>query len=223
MLMKTSVDNDVQLLWSYMLMGRTPTDADLLMVLGSRDDRVARYAAELAKRYRYGRVLISGGIAHGHDLLKTAWAEETEAAHFLSVMWDTGYKGEVLLEHRAQNTGQNATYSYALLVESGEDMPRSVLIVTKPYMERRALATFEAQWPDDRVMFSVHAPLRSIDDYCNDDQPYEDVVNIMVGDFQRIMEYPKQGFQREQHVPAEVLGAWKRLVEAGYTKHLISK
>ena len=221
--MKDGVDSDVQLLWNYMLINDAPLDADMLIVLGSRDDRVARYAAELADRYTYEHIVVSGGVAHGHDLLKTSWGEETEADHFLSVMRDAGYKGEVILERSAQNTGQNATHSYRLMADKRASVPRSIVIVTKPYMERRALATFEAQWPDTHVTFSVCSPHRTIEDYCNDDQPYGEVVNIMVGDFQRIMEYPKYGFQSKQRVPEDVFAAWRRLVDAGYDEHLIRK
>ncbi len=45
----------------------------------------------------------------------------------------------------------------------------------------------------------------------------------MVGDFERIVEYPKHGFQVEQDIPVDVLDAWRRLVGLGYTSHMISK
>ncbi len=45
----------------------------------------------------------------------------------------------------------------------------------------------------------------------------------MVGDLERIREYPKLGFQVEQDIPEEVWQAFERLIEAGYDKHLLSK
>ncbi|MFF4778410.1 hypothetical protein [Microtetraspora fusca] len=47
------------------------------------------------------------------------------------------------------------------------------------------------------------------------------VINMIVGDTQRIAEYPKQGFAIPQEMPAEVELAFKRLVDAGYTSRLI--
>lgn len=43
----------------------------------------------------------------------------------------------------------------------------------------------------------------------------------MVGDLQRIKEYPAKGFQIEQEIPDEVWSAYETLVAAGYDKHLI--
>ena len=43
----------------------------------------------------------------------------------------------------------------------------------------------------------------------------------MVGDFQRILEYPKQGFSTEQPVPPEAMAAFRTLVEAGYGSQLL--
>lgn len=43
----------------------------------------------------------------------------------------------------------------------------------------------------------------------------------MVGDLQRIKEYPKQGFQIEQEIPDEVWRAYEELVKLGYTQFLM--
>jgi hypothetical protein len=49
----------------------------------------------------------------------------------------------------------------------------------------------------------------------------EDIINVMVGDTQRIREYPKKGFQIEQDIPDGVWAAYQRLVELGFDKHLV--
>lgn len=43
----------------------------------------------------------------------------------------------------------------------------------------------------------------------------------MVGDLQRIKEYPKLGYQIEQDIPAKVWKSYQKLVAIGYTKHLM--
>ena len=45
----------------------------------------------------------------------------------------------------------------------------------------------------------------------------------MVGDVQRIKEYPAKGFQIEQEIPDEVWTAYEELVQEGYTEHLIKE
>lgn len=203
-----------------MLLNQPVGPADCLLVLGSRDDRVAVYGAELCRTHSFKQVMISGGAAHQKDLLATRWSESTEAAHFLKAMRASGYNGEVLLEDQATNTGENAVLSYALLKKQGSLPVESLLIVTKPYMERRALATFEAQWPEKATILHVTSPQLILDEYINNEQPFDDVVNIMVGDLQRIIDYPKRGFQSEQHVPSQVLDAADLLKSFGFTMHL---
>ena len=95
------------------------------------------------------------------------------------------------------------------LLASLSHMPHGVLLVTKPYMERRALATFEAQWPDKLLDIRVCSQGGSLGQYCNDEQPLELVINIMAGDLQRIIEYPKRGLQSRQRVPVDVRNTYK--------------
>lgn len=220
--MSDGVDKAVSVLWDYMQLKQPVKAADLIIVLGSRDDRVAAYAAELLRRGIAERCIVTGGSAHHHDFLKTKWAEATEAEHFANMMKIAGVDESLLfIEDLATNTGENAMFSYEL-VKSMESDVKSVLLVTKPYMERRALATFEAQWPNKSAAIRVSSQSGSINEYCNDDQKYDVVVNIMVGDFQRIVEYPKLGLQIEQPLAEQQLQAFEVLVAAGFTKHLLS-
>jgi hypothetical protein len=48
------------------------------------------------------------------------------------------------------------------------------------------------------------------------------VVDMVVGDLQRVIEYPALGFAIEQEVPEEVLAAYDRLIDAGFTNRLMS-
>jgi hypothetical protein len=45
----------------------------------------------------------------------------------------------------------------------------------------------------------------------------------MMGDLQRIWVYARRGYSAPQHIPAEVQQAFHRLVELGFTRHLISE
>ena len=47
------------------------------------------------------------------------------------------------------------------------------------------------------------------------------VIDMIVGDLQRIIEYPARGFAIAQDVPAEVLDAYHRLLAAGHNRRLI--
>lgn len=49
----------------------------------------------------------------------------------------------------------------------------------------------------------------------------EDIVQEIVGDLQRIIEYPKMGYQAEQKIPKEVIAAYQQLIAMGYTGHML--
>lgn len=219
--MNNDVLAEVGIVWDYLQLNGQVQSADCLLVLGSRDDRVAKYAAELAMTYSYDSVMVTGGAAHHNDLLRTNWNEPTEAEHFAVIMRQVGFHDSLLLETQAINTGQNAFYSFELLKKRSIP-PKSVVIVTKPYMERRAKATFDVQWPDAGCSLLVTSPkYENILAYCTDELSVDETINIMVGDLQRILEYPKYGYQSPQTVPLTVIKAFEQLKLAGFTKHLL--
>lgn len=65
-------------------------------------------------------------------------------------------------------------------------------------MERRTYATFMKQWPGRKNDIIVSSPPIAFENYFDKDQPFETVITIMMGDLQRIIEYPKLGFQIPQ-------------------------
>ena len=97
----------------------------------------------------------------------------------------------ILTESRSTNTGENVDFTRRLLAERGL-VPRVAIAVQKPYMERRTLATFAgalagARGPASRRRSSTSTPTpRSA-------SRADDVVQIMVGDLQRLIVYGAQG------------------------------
>lgn len=215
------IDKNAKIIWDYMHMGHDLRKCDAIFVLGSRDDRVAEYAAELYKK-GYGKyIIISGGSAHHNDLLETKWTDKTEAEHFAKIAQNAGVpESALILEKKATNTGENIQFVYQILQEKKLN-PVAFLLVQKPYMERRAYATFAKQWPGNDVEIIVTSPRITYDEYFDKDQPKEDIINIMVGDLERIIKYPEKGFQIEQIVQDDVMTAFKYLIAQGYKKHLI--
>ncbi len=86
-------------------------------------------------------------------------------------------------------------------------------------MERRSYATFKKHWPDKKL--TVTSPQISFEEYPNDELPLKKVINIIVGDLQRIKIYPEKGFQVFQEIPDDVWQAYKQLVSLGYDKYLV--
>ncbi len=215
-----NIDKFARTIWDFHRLNQKFKKSDAIFALCSIDSRVGERAAELYLQGYGDYVIFSGGIAHNDDLLATSW-EGSEAEHFADIAIKKGVpKEKIIIENKAQNTGENIIFTRQLLSKLNLN-PKSFILVQKPYMERRTYATFKKQWPDISTQFYVTSPEASYDMYFNDDNPKERIINIMVGDMQRIKEYPALGYQIEQNIPDDVWTAYKYLVKAGFTKHLM--
>jgi hypothetical protein len=67
----------------------------------------------------------------------------------------------------------------------------------------------------------VTSPPFSYEEYVGPIVDREAMINIMVGDLQRIKLYPAMGFQIPLEIPAGVWDAYEKLVAAGFDKHLV--
>lgn len=206
-------------IWEYHHMNQQLMRADCILVMGGHDTRVAERGAELFLEGWAPLMVFSGGVAHEQDLLKTG-LDKPEAEVFAAIAVNMGVPTDkILIENKSTNTGENILFTKRLLEEKGID-PRRFIAVQKPYMERRAYATFRKLWPEKEVV--VTSPAISFEAYPNQEISVDKVINIMVGDLQRIKIYAEKGFQIEQEIPDDIRQAYQELVKAGYDKHLLS-
>jgi uncharacterized SAM-binding protein YcdF (DUF218 family) len=204
-----------KVLWDYHHMHHVLVPSDCILVLGSHDQRVAKRGAELYLEGFALLIVFSGGLGR---LTKELW-QETEAELFARIAMEMGVPKEaILIENRSTNTGENILFTQQLLQEQGLD-PKQFIVVQKPYMERRSYATFKKHWPNKELL--VTSPQISFTDYATEEIPMEKVINIMVGDLQRIKLYPDMGFQIYQEIPPDVWSAYKALVALGFDKQLV--
>lgn len=203
-------------LWDYHHMNHELAKSDCILALGSHDLRVADRAAELYLQGWAPLVVMSGGLG---NLTKGMWTE-AEADQFAAIAIEKGVPAAaILVENKSTNTGENILFTQQLLKEKGLD-PKNFIVVQKPYMERRAYATFKKHWPDKHLL--VTSPQITFDKYATDDIPVERVINIMIGDLQRIKLYPSKGFQVYQEIPENIWNVYERLLQLGFDKHLIN-
>ena len=202
-------------LWDYMHLGHVLQQSDVILVLGSNDLRVAEHGADLYLRGLAPRIVFSGNVGR----LTEGVFQKSEAECFAEVARAKGVPSSAtLIEPRSTNTGENIAFSRELLAREGID-PQRLIVVQKPYMERRAYATFMNFWPGKDIR--VSSPPISFADYPMASLSKELIINILVGDVQRIRVYPAKGFQIEQPMPEEIWAAWEELVGRGYTQHLV--
>jgi len=205
-----------KILWDYHHMQHVPEKSDCILVLGSHDLRVADRGAELYLEGLAPWLIFSGGLG---NFTKEMWTE-SEADLFAAIALKRGVPASaILVENKSTNTGENILFTQRLLNEKGLQ-PASFIVVQKPYMERRSFATFKKHWPGKKLL--VTSPQISFEEYPTTEIPMDKVINIMVGDLQRIKIYPGQGFQIYQEIPLKVWRAWEKLVRWGFNQHLIS-
>jgi uncharacterized SAM-binding protein YcdF (DUF218 family) len=209
----------VETLWDYHHLDHQLSQADAILVLCSHDTVVAARGAELFLQRWAPLLIFAGGLG---AITRRLW-HEPEADQFAGIAIEMGVPADrILIENRSTNTGENVLFTRRLLAEKGLD-PDTFIVVQKPYMERRSYATFRQVWPEKQVR--VTSPRVSFDQYVHDCSHEtltpDDVIGIMVGDLQRIRQYPAKGFQIHQDIPEDVWRAYEELVEAGYDRYLI--
>ena len=133
------------------------------------------------------------------------------------------HEEQIIVENKSTNTGENIKFSYEMLRDRTL-IPKSIIIVQKPYMERRAFATFIKQWPGDVSGLAVYvtSPDISLLEYPNETTgSLADVIGVMAGDFARIKIYEEKGFQIHQDIPEKVQDAFRYIMSTRkYISHL---
>lgn len=200
----------IENLWAYMQLDDSLIKSDCIFVLGSNDIRVAEYAARLYLDGWADKLAFSGGVGR----LTEGVFEQTEAETFAQIALDMGVPSEdILIENQATNTGENILFT-AQLFEHNQLKCDRLILVQKPYMERRTYATFKKQWPTKLDSIVVTSPKIAFHDYFNDEIDIDTTIRAMLGDFERIKSYPALGFQIEQHVPEDVEVSYQALKAA---------
>ncbi|XP_071149023.1 uncharacterized protein SCO4629-like [Mytilus edulis] len=206
-------------IWNYMRIDDRPVKSDIIIALGSYDIRVAERAADLWNDQYAEYILFSGKSG---NLTRGKW-KKTEAEIFRDIAIAKGVPAnKIIIETKSTNTGENIRFSYRLLLNRNS-LHSNIILVQKPYMGRRTLATFQKQWPGSIGKLYVTSPQITLLDYPNNEVgDLDDVITIVIGDMQRIDSYAKLGYQTFQRIPDDVWSAYNILHRSGmYNGHLV--
>jgi uncharacterized SAM-binding protein YcdF (DUF218 family) len=204
-----------RVLWGYHVVTDPLDTADFVLALGSHDERVAVQAAALVLM-QLSPLFVSAG---GKGKVTGALWDEAEAQRYAGIARQMGVpESAIVIEARSSNTGENITFVRDVFAERGET-PTSGILVSKPYMARRARATARKQWPS--IGWRVYPPPLSYDAYSSSEVPEDRMINLLVGDLQRMWLFAKQGFQVSEQVPDDVRRAYDVLVKLGFTQFVL--
>ena len=207
---------DARRLWDYHQMGHTLRPCSVAIGLGSHDLGVADTAVDLYKRGMAPLHVFTGATSP----TTRERMPRGEAVHYRERALELGVPSSVVLvEPHARNTGENIHFSRAVLEQADVDVS-SVLLISKPYEERRAYATARKLWPEVEIV-SASTPT-TLEEYADSIQDARLVVDMLVGALQRLLIYPEQGFMISHPVPDDVLEAYERLCQEGFTSRLLA-
>ncbi|MFI1964583.1 YdcF family protein [Streptomyces pathocidini] len=206
---------DARAIWDFHQMGHQLRPCSAAITLGSLDLGVATGTANLYHSGMFPVVVFTGDTSSATQ----ERFPRGEATHYREHAISLGVPDEaILLEPQATNTGQNIGFSREVLENAGIAVT-TLLLISMPYMQRRAYATCRKLWPEvDPVCTSQ--PL-SFDEYVTTHDDEKQLIDMLMGDMERVMEYPKRGFAIEQHVPERVRDAFDRLRTRGYDSWLL--
>lgn len=207
--------SDAQQLWEFQQMHHEPRPCSVGIGLGSHDLGVADVTVNLYRRGMFPLIVFTGATSRTtRDRMPRG-----EAEHYRERALELGVPGSaILVEPEARNTGENINFTRELLAERGVDVA-SVLLVSKPYEERRAFATARRLWPGVEIV-SASASM-TLSEYVDSMKDPRLVLDMLVGAQQRLLIYPEQGFMIRQEVPGSVAAAYERLCSEGFTSRLV--
>ena len=208
----TTIEKSCEL-WEYMSSFSRNKACDAIVVCCSYDLRVCDHACDLIKLGLSDKLVLSGNTG---NWTKHIWSTP-EAIIFRDRALSNGVdENKIIIEQQATNFGENITFSKKLLPQA-----KAVTFVSKPSSLLRVKLTVEAQWPE--ITSYVSSPVINFPHEISNVVGILGVINEMVGDIERVQEYPSLGFQTPHELPKEILDAWSYLVTQGFIEHLITK
>ncbi|PJZ79171.1 YdcF family protein [Leptospira meyeri] len=202
-------------IWNFLFIQEDIQKSDLIFVLCSHDLRVAKYAIDLYKKGFANYILFSGGL----NFFTKYIFPKSEAESFAELALASNIPEEkIIIENKSNNTGENILFSKHLL-DSLNLKVKSIIAIQKPSMTLRIKLALDKQWNEGN--FYISSPNYSLFDASHSQINLFMIINEIVGDLQRIIEYPKFGFQSETIIPDQINNAYNSLIENGYNLHLI--
>jgi hypothetical protein len=181
---------------------------DAVIGFGHFDLAIPRRCAELVNAGRAARLIFTGGIGAG-----TADLGMPEADASLAALAEEhpDLAENAVVENRSTNTGENIRFTHELLLRAHPALAfghgiRSVLLVATPCRQRRVWLTWRELFPDIPAS-NAPAPARYDSLAALYASKGEDIRRQMLGEYQRLRDYPAKGWIVGEPIPAAIHAA----------------
>ena len=196
-----------------------PGQVDLMLLFGGSLPPTWQVAAEAVKAGEVGTLMLVGGRGHTTDAMLATVGRDpdsdvTEAEVIAEWLRDVHDIGDVLLETRSTNCGNNVTLAEQVALRH-RLQPRTVALVQDPTMQRRMDARFRHTW----TLGSAVAINRPGPD-SREAWPWQRWVTLVTGEVPRLRDDASgygprgRGFIAHVDVPDEVETAQRSLLAA---------
>jgi len=217
--LQSIVYENLNIIWDYMRLDMPLAPGDCILGFGCYNDDIALRCAQLYRDGYAPRLLFTGGL--GRNTLGL-WTQP-EAERFAAIAIQAGVpERDIIVENQASNSAENILFSRAKLEAEGLADKR-LICVHKPFMERRLYAAMQVYWPQANALYT--SPQLSMEEYIRRSVAQglseKNVIEVIVGDFQRMDVYARRGYQIPQEIPAAAWDAFHRLTALGYTGELV--
>ena len=197
-----------------------PGNADLIIGFGHFDLRIPRLCGQLYEKGLADKILFTGGRGSG-----TADLADAEALEFRKALFEK-YPAipdeAVIAECGSSNTGENIRMSAEILREINrefcfEDGLKTVIAVASPYRQRRVWRTIQQIYPEISVI--NYPPRTSFEEEVSlFEDKNQNLIPLLAGEIDRILNYPKNGFMAAEIVPQDILDAYDEIQSLEYEK-----
>ena len=187
---ETRLIDAAQVIDNFLRLKQTPQPSDVIIALGNNDDRTAHYAGRLYLDQLAPFLLLTGNVGE-----RTRNKTIPEARRYLNIIQSDFPEidaTKIILEDQARNTGDNIRFSCQKLLDLGI-CPRTILVVTKPFVERRAYESFKQDY------------------FLEDGVDLLYLANQLFQEISKLHTYPGQDFISPQSVPSEVDQAYREI------------
>lgn len=187
--------------------------SDVIIGLGSSVKLTAVRSVELYQRRLGSKILFTGYHPQDKkdkelDKDKTKYVPESWNFCIAALEQNVPVQ-DIIVEEKATNTPENAIISRQKL-ESLGIYPQSALIVCVPYHERRALATFQKQWP--KTNFRVTSPEIDVRSYLEETGIRPDIIGRrVINEIKNIQKYSEKNDIVSQPLPWDLRNTYNAL------------
>ncbi len=179
---------------------------DIVIGFGHFDLAIPRDCAEFVRTGRARHLIFTGGIGAG-----TADLGQPEADAFAAEVakTDPELARAAIVENRSTNTGDNIRFTSDLLTRRQPPLTfgdglQSALLVATPCRQRRVWLTWQKLVPQVRAWNAPPAtPFAALEALYASKR--EDLRRQLVGEVERIRDYPARGWIADSTIPSEIL------------------